>query len=193
MGKQTYIEYAARHLIPKHLDHVLEFGVFKGKTMRIIKTELSKKDKKYEVFGFDSFIGFDEDWITPDGDVLLSKGALSTDGKVPDIPGVTWFTGWFKDTIPEYLKIAKPIALLHLDCDLYKPAKEIFYNINNFIVNGTVIAVDDWYYERNIDYNDTTQKAFYEWINNFNRRFKFLNYPGVKDPRYGQVVVEVLI
>ncbi len=192
VGKHTYIEYTSRHIVPEHLDHVLEFGVFKGRSMRIIKDELDKKDKKYDIFGFDSFKGLQEDWLTPDGDVLLDKGSFSTKGKPPNIKGIVWFCGWFEDTLPEYLKQAKNIALLHLDCDLYKPAKEVLYGLQNFIVEGTVIAIDDWFYERNPKYNDTTQKAFYEWAKDFNREFKFHDFPGCKKSIYGQKIVEVL-
>jgi hypothetical protein len=190
--KHLYIEHAARHLVPTSMDHVLEFGVFKGKSLRIIKNELDKKPKKYDIFGFDSFKGLPEDWLMSDGDVLLQKGTFSTDGKPPNIPGVVWFTGWFKETIPEYLKIAKNIALLHIDCDLYRPTIEVLYGLQDFIVKGTVIAMDDWFYERDPIYNDTVQKAFYEWAKEFNRDFRFCEFPGCKDPTCGQKIVEVL-
>lgn len=190
--KQSYIEHAARHLMPTHLDHVLEFGVFKGHSMKIIKNELNKKKKKYEVFGFDSFKGLPEDWVTSEGDLLLQKGTFSTDGKPPSIPGVVWFSGWFEETIPEYLKIAKNIALLHVDCDLYRPTVEVLYGLQDFIVKGTVIAMDDWFYERDPKYNDTVQKAFYEWVEEFSRTFKFCEFPGSKDPIRGQKIVEIM-
>lgn len=190
--KHLYIESAVKHLIPTYLDHVLEFGVFKGKSIRIIKNELDKKKKKYYVFGFDSFIGLQEDWITPDGSILLKEGHFSTKGIFPNIPDVTWFSGWFEDTLSEYLKVAKDIALLHIDCDQYKPAKEVFYGLQNFIVKGTIIAIDDWFYERNPKYNDTTQKAFYEWVKEFNRDFRFCEFTGHKDSEYGQKIVEIM-
>lgn len=189
--KHKYIEYTVKNLMPQDLDHVLEFGVFKGYSMRIIKNELKKKNKKYDMFGFDSFVGLPEDWLTPDGEVLLKKGTFSTKNNPPDIPGVTWYVGWFKDTLPEYLKIAKNIALLHLDCDLYKPSIEVLYGLNNFIVKGTIIAIDDWFYERNPKYNDTTQKAFYEWVQEFNRSFEFCNFPIPKKAILGQKIVRI--
>ncbi len=190
--KHQYIEHAARHLVPSHLDHVLEFGVAKGTSIRIIKNELDKKDEHHDVFGFDSFIGLREDWVTPDGDVLLGKGAFSTNGNVPDISGITWFKGWFEDTIPEYRKIAKNIALLHIDCDLYDPAMRVLYGLEDLIVEGTIIAIDDWFYERNPKYNDTTQRAFYKWAEEFDRDFRFCEFPGCDNPQLGQKIVEVL-
>ena len=190
--KHLYIEYAVKNLMPTRLDHVLEFGVYKGNSIRIIKNELDKKKKIYDVFGFDSFIGLQEDWITPDGNVLLKKGHFSSDGTPPNIPNVTWFSGWFEETIPKYLKRAKDIALLHIDCDLYKPTIEVLYRLNTFIVEGTIIAIDDWFYERNPKYNDTTQKAFYEWVNDFNRDFRFCNFPGCNGTIYGQKIMGII-
>jgi len=191
-NKHAYIDYAAKKLVPANLDHVLEFGVYKGTSLRIIKKALKRHSTKHDVFGFDSFEGLQEDWITIDGDVLVKQGHFSTRGRVPDILGVKWFVGWFEDTIPEYLKIAKPIALLHVDCDLYKPAREIFYGLQNFIVQGTVIAMDDWFYERDPRYNDTVQKAFYEWAEEYERAFSVHKFPGYEDSTCGQRVVEVL-
>ncbi len=190
--KHQYIEHAARNLVPEHLDHVLEFGVAKGTSIRIIRLELDRNNVRHDLFGFDSFIGLQEDWITPDGDVLLGKGSFSTNGNVPPVSDVVWFSGWFEDTIPEYLKIAKNIALLHVDCDLYAPARQVFYDLREFIVEGTIIAIDDWFYERNPKYNDTTQRAFYEWVKEFDINFRFCEFPGCDNPRLGQKIVEVL-
>ena len=190
--KRLYIRHAAKELIPESMTHVLEFGVYKGASIKIIKNELAKKTVRYDLFGFDSFIGLPDDWVTPDGKTLLKEGAFFTGGP-PDITGIKWFPGWFKDTIPEYLKIAQPIALLHVDCDLYVPAKEIFYGLQKFIVKGTIIAIDDWFYEKNPEYNDTTQKAFYEWVNDFNIKFKFHEFSKQHNSvRYGQKIVEVI-
>ena len=62
MGREC-IRYAARKLMLAHLDHILEFGVCKGASIKIIKGELSRKKDKHDVFGFDSFVGLPEDWV----------------------------------------------------------------------------------------------------------------------------------
>ena len=190
--KYTYIQHAARNLISPYLDHVLEFGVARGGSIKIIKDELDKKDKKYEIFGFDSFMGFPKDWITKDGQLLITKDHYSTDGKVPNIPNVTWFSGWFKDTIPEYLKVAKDIALLHIDCDLYESTKDVLYGLEDVIVKGTIIAMDDWFEDRDRRNNEGVQRAFYEWKLRFNRVFTFCDNPGKGDVAKIQKLVEVV-
>lgn len=102
---------------PNILPHVLEFGVYKGMSLTRIKEKIGLYG--YELFGFDSFEGLPEDWFNSiEDEVVLEKGFFSLqEGEnlkfVMD--GVNLYTGWFKDTIPDYLKIAKPIALLHID------------------------------------------------------------------------------
>ena len=180
MGREC-IRYAAKHLTPAHLNHVLEFGVCKGASIKIIKEELGRKKDKHAVFGFDSFVGLPEDWVGTG----LKKGHFSTNGKVPNIGGIKFFKGWFKDTIPEYLKIAKDIALLHVDCDIYSSTLDVLYGVQDFIVEGTIVVFDDWFYNHDPKYNDGNQKAFYKWVKEFDKDYKFLDFPG-----HGDVGVE---
>jgi hypothetical protein len=144
-------------------NHVLEFGVYYGKTIKLIKNSL--KDK-FEIFGFDSFSGLPEDWVSFDGtiagDGVCIKNFFTTNKIIPQIDGIKFYDGWFEDTINEYLKIAKPISLLHIDCDLYSSTKTILYNLNNYIKPNTIIIFDEWFYNGDPKYNDHEQKCFYE-------------------------------
>ena len=72
------------------------------------------------------------------------------------------------------MKIAKPIALLHVDCDLYSSTKDVLYSLNDYIKENTIIVFDEWYYNNNPKYNDHEQKCFYEWVKDFNREFEFI-------------------
>lgn len=166
----------ASNLINKNLKHVIEFGVCTGKTMYQLSKTFSKD---FELFGFDSFEGLPEDW---DG-TWAKKGAMSNNGVVPNISGVTFYKGWFKDTIPEYKKVAKPIALLHVDCDLYSSTIDVLYGLKDYIVEGTVIVFDEWYYNhKDIPENrQHEQKAFFEWVNDYSIDYK--EYPLIEDER----------
>jgi hypothetical protein len=186
MGREC-IRYAVRNLTPVHFDHVLEFGVCRGASIKIIKEELDRKKEKYNIFGFDSFIGLPEDWVGTG----LKKGYFSTDGKIPNIDGIKFFKGWFKDTIPEYLKIAKDIALLHVDCDVYSSTIDVLYGVQDFVVEGTIIVFDDWFYNHDPKYNDGNQKAFYEWIKDFKRDYRFIDFPGHGNPGVEHKILEV--
>lgn len=157
--------------------HVLEFGVWEGHTIYQLRNTLHPK---YELFGFDTFTGLPEDWTGTD----FQKGSFNVDGKIPvHIENVKFHKGLFTDTIPLYKKIAKPIALLHIDCDLYSSTKEILYTLNEYIVQGTVIVFDEWYYN-GVDIPENRnheQKAFYEWVLEYTRGFEA--YPEIERER----------
>jgi len=160
-------------LLDSRYKHVLEFGVCRGGTMRVIRNTL---DESFEVFGFDSFVGLPEAWIDKDGATVVPPKYFSTNGVIPDIKNVKFYAGWFTETLPEYLKIAKPIALLHIDSDLYSSAKEVLWALNDYIVKGTVIVFDEWFYRHDERYDDHEKKAFYEWVSAFDRKYKFVSF-----------------
>jgi len=114
-------------------EHVLEFGVAKGITTEVISRYLANH---YDLFGFDSFYGLPEDWME-DGKLMSEKGRCSRNGIPPLVKSITFFIGWFEETIPLYLKRAKPIALLHIDSDLYSSAKTVLYSLNSYILKGS--------------------------------------------------------
>jgi hypothetical protein len=173
----THIEKATQ-LISKELKHALEFGVYYGRTISILRSYL---DKSFSIFGFDSFEGLPEDWNCPDGSVagggVCKKGFFSCDGEVPNIEGVYFYKGWFEDTLDLYLEIAKPIGILHVDCDLYSSTKTVLYGLNNFIVPGTIIVFDEWIFNGDGSSHDNhEQKCFYEWVNDLNREYEFVDH-----------------
>jgi hypothetical protein len=159
----------ATTLINPNYKHVLEFGVFQGGTITIIRNLL---DSSYKVFGFDSFEGLPEDWVN----TQCHKGFFSTGGVVPEIDGVKFFKGWFEDTIPEYLKESDTIGLLHVDCDLYSSTKTIFKYLHPYIKSGTIIAFDEWCYNYDERYNDHEQKAFYEYVEEHDVKYEFVPF-----------------
>lgn len=168
------VEYATKFL-PEEPRHVLEFGVWTGDTIGKIRKRL---DDTYKLYGFDSFEGLPEDWIDHSGKLVGQgkKGRFDTGGKVPNVKGVKWMKGWFENTIPKYLPEAEPIALLHVDCDLYSSTKEVLWGLNDYIVPGTVIAFDEWFYNHDSKFKDHEQKAFYEWVEDKEREFEFIEY-----------------
>lgn len=161
--------HQACNLINPKYKHVLEFGVYKGKTIRQLRDTLPLD---FKLFGFDSFIGLPEDWTGTD----IKKSTFNLNGNIPNVENVTFYKGWFKDTIPEYIMIAEPIALLHIDCDLYSSTIEILYNLNSYIKRGTVIAFDEWVYNhQDLEKNrQHEQKAFNEWVNEFDIKFELI-------------------
>jgi hypothetical protein len=172
----THLEFACK-LLNREYNHVLEFGVFFGKTLTLLKNTLSDK---FNLFGFDSFEGLPEDWLCFDGTVaghgVCTKNFFTTNGAIPEIEGVKIYSGWFEDTIKEYLKIAQPISLLHVDCDLYSSTKTVLYNLNDYIKPDTIIVFDEWYYNGDPNFNDHEQKCFFEWVKDFDREFELIEH-----------------
>lgn len=167
-------EYGATLVSPEY-KHVLEFGVWTGLSIGRIRKRLGPE---YKVYGFDSFEGLPEDWVDGTGKRVGKgwKGRFTTEGQVPDIDGIKWMKGWFSDTIPEYLKEAEDIALLHVDCDLYSSTVDVLWGLNDYIKKDTVIVFDEWFYNHNSKYDDHEQKAFYEWVKEFDREYEFVDF-----------------
>jgi hypothetical protein len=174
-------------LINTNYKHILEFGVEFGRSITAIRDTVNSlyDNQGISVIGFDSFVGLPEDWNTSCS-TLAPKGWFSQDGKIPDIEGVKFYKGWFEDTIPEYIKTeSQPLAMLHIDCDLYSSTKTVLYGLKDYIVKDTIILFDEWLYTAiDGDVNlplesDHEQKAFYEWVDDFNINYEFLEYEDV--------------
>ena len=177
MQKHKTLKKAIKLINTPHT-HVLEFGVFKGETLNLLRRRLPLN---YKTFGFDSWEGLPEDWVGANGP-KTKKGSMKC--KMPThIKDTKLYKGWFTDTIPQYKEIAEPFALLHIDCDLYSSTITILYELNKYIVPGTIIVFDEWYYNhKDIEANrQHEQKAFYEWVKDKNR--EFIAYPEIEEER----------
>jgi len=187
--KRSSLQYGLT-LLNDRYKHVLEFGVCRGETMRVIRNTL---DESFKIFGFDSFVGLPEAWVDKDGVTVVPPEYFSTRGAVPDIKkGVKFYEGWFTDTIPEYLKIAGQIALLHIDSDLYSSAKEVLWALNGYIVKGTIIVFDEWFYRHDERYDDHEKKAFDEWISIFGRKYEFVLFDDKTSSGEERKIVRIL-
>ena len=128
-----------------------------------------RPDIKNPFYGFDSFEGLPQAWAGEG----TEKGGMSVDGVVPKIEGATFVKGWFKDTIPEFLKdYDKACAFLHIDCDIYSSTKDVFDSLGDKIVEGTVILFDEligypgWKEHEYKAFKEFAKKAQveYEWL-----------------------------
>jgi len=139
----------------------LEFGVFKGHTINFI----AKRIGSNIIYGFDSWQGIPEEWFIknslsdPTKSITFPMGSWSAE-KPKVYKNVKLVDGWFKDSLPVFIKETdiNPIAFLHIDSDLYSSAKTIFNHIGNYIVSGTVIVFDEWHA------HEHEKKAFSEWL-----------------------------
>jgi hypothetical protein len=114
---------------------ILEFGVASGQTV----THLASQTKR-RLHGFDSFEGLPESWRTG-----FPQGAFAQ--PLPPVPAnVTLHKGLFSDTLPQFLPSHPgPVALLHVDCDLYSSTVCVLESLGDRIRTGTVIVFDEYF------------------------------------------------
>lgn len=167
--------YACNTSIPLAVKYVTlphdwaEFGVSKGISTKCILNFLPKDTK---LFLFDSFKGLPESWLGPDNR-MRQIGAYKCPPPDFDDERIIWYIGMFEDVIPSFVGFQdKPLAFIHIDCDIYSSTKTIFDNINELIVPGTVILFDEYY--NYSDWKKHEYKAFTEWVDKNDREFSYL-------------------
>ena len=155
--------------------HVIEFGVWQGRTISLIGTYFSQQ----KVWGFDSFVGLPEPWFTKSTQEGPSHpaGKFGLNGEeLASLPNVKLVAGWFSDSIPTWLEQnSGDICFLHVDSDLYSSALTVLTLLNDRIVPGTVIVFDEMYPWADYDQYDLWAqgefKALGEWLSNHSREF----------------------
>lgn len=161
---------------------ILEFGVYKGTTINL----LAENFKNNIIYGFDSFEGLPEPWITKEKEknkrpetIKHKKGFFSLDSLPLVKDNVSLVKGFFEKSLPTWIQNnnIEQIKLLHIDSDLYSSAKTIFDNLNDFIVPGTIIIFDEFYpwgRKRYETWEENEFKALKEWVEKFDRSFEVL-------------------
>ncbi len=175
----TYVNYED---IP---GDVLDLGVYGGRTTTILGKYLAEsiyKKRDRHVIGFDSFEGlaadmenhavwaegdcaFNNDMTHPILDVgePVSPESVQELSKALGLPEPEIVVGWFANTLAKRLETVVAAAIIHVDCDLYEAAKDIFDVIEPVLQPGTLIAFDDWFHYRG-DPNKGEARAFHEFL-----------------------------
>lgn len=159
---------------------VLEFGVATGRTLNHFARLLPQKT----VHGFDGFVGLPEDWTS-----RMRKGFFARTSLPSVRDNCELWVGWFNETLPGFVKSVqqdKPIALLHVDCDLYSSTVTVLKELKKNIVPGTVIVFDEY-----INYPGWQQdefKAWYEFVAKNKIKYEYIGYVS----KHQKVAVRVL-
>ncbi|WP_297493027.1 class I SAM-dependent methyltransferase [Acidocella sp.] len=158
---------------------VVEFGVAKGASLRLLAGQTGRV-----VHGFDSFGGLPEDW----NGTKEQTGAFTAKGKLPKVPAnVTFHPGWFDQTLPGFLAANPgPCAFIHVDCDIYSSTATIFDALEERIQPGTVIVFDEYF--NYPGWRAHEYKAFQEFIAKTGRSYKYIGVSGEK----GHVAVAIV-
>lgn len=162
------------------LEHgmILEFGVATGRTLNHFARILPFKT----IYGFDGFEGLPEDWTS-----RMRKGFFARTNLPTVRNNCKLVVGWFNETLPGFVQEhTSPIALLHIDCDLYSSAVTVLNALKNQIVPGTVIIFDE--YMNYPGWQLDEFKAWQEHVQAFGVRYEYIG----RVSRHQKVAVRVL-
>jgi O-methyltransferase len=171
------------HILEKAFDFIrgskiegdyLEFGVWKGLSFAHAYHCIKRKELNVKCYAFDSFEGLpeikglDKDSEFRQGDYACSLQNFKTNlrRKKVNLNQVTIIPGFFDRSLNDDLKKKLPIkkaAIIWIDCDLYESTVPVLQFIKDYLQDGTVIMLDDWFCLKG-DPNKGEQKAFSEWL-----------------------------
>lgn len=156
---------------------VLEFGVWKGDSLKVIAKAFNQK-----VYGFDSFQGLPADWRTGIG---AGSFALARPPRVP--ANAELVVGWFSETLDRFLD-AHPgaIRFLHIDCDLYSSTRDVLDRCSSRFTAGSIIVFDEYFNYPN--WKEGEFRAFQELVAAREINYRYLGFVG----NHQQVAVEIL-
>lgn len=175
--QKELIEYSLKQVTVG--GHYLEFGVFRGHTIRFISKHLPEGST---IHGFDSFVGLPEAW----GGFDLGARAFNRGGRMPSVPkNVKLYKGWFSEVLPGWTAANPgPVAYVHIDCDLYSSTVDIFNALAGSLQPGTVILFDEYFNYPNWEEHEF--RAWHEFVAQYQVRYEYLAYARQ------QVVVRIL-
>ena len=159
----------------------LEFGVYKGKTINHIASLVPDRI----VYGFDSFEGLPEDWISgyPRGHFELKR--------LPTVQSNAQLViGLFQETLEPFLEEQGcKVACVQVDSDVYSSARYVLLTLarHNALQEGTVIQFDEFFNYPGW-WIGGEYKAFLEFVEEFDVEFEYLGYV----PTSYQLAVKIL-
>jgi hypothetical protein len=167
------LKFAIKRSRPDGL--ILEFGVYKGRTLNFISKELASMSDNREIWGFDSFEGLPDDW----SGYSMTKESFDLKKKIPKLrKDIKLSIGFFDETLPSWVKRNLDdnvfLALIHIDSDLYSSAKVILNNLSSFIKKDTLILFDEYFAYPNWQNHEFL--AFKEFVNANNIAYEYLGF-----------------
>jgi predicted O-methyltransferase YrrM len=137
--------------------HIVEFGVFKGHSTRVIRDELyrsavwDRTQRGKRIYACDSFEGLPEQYEH------LSAGTFAT--PVPRLKGVRIVKGFFEDSLtPALAAEIGQVSLAHFDADLESATTCALDWIAPLLHGGSLMLFDEFFGE-----DPAERRAFIEW------------------------------
>ncbi|MCX7337757.1 MAG: class I SAM-dependent methyltransferase [Alphaproteobacteria bacterium] len=179
------MKYAAEEAAKLGNGFLLEFGTKLGKPANFMAA-LSPKNT---VHTFDSLRGLPEDWR--EGFPKGTFGYLRNNTFPSLIANAELHKGMFDDSLPKFIEqhikpSNRPIAFIHIDCELYSSTKTVLDFLKDYIKPGTLILFDEYFnFPRWEGYE---YRAFQDFVKNNNIRYEYVAYNGLHE----QVLVRII-
>lgn len=172
-------EWATKQVSPELVDSglILEFGVATGRTLN----HLARRFPDRTVYGFDSFQGLPEDWTW-----IMRRGHFQQ--QLPRVcSNVELVVGLFDQTLDQFLREhTGPIALLHIDSDLYSSAAYVLDRVVGRLRPGTVVIFDEYLNFPGWQYDE--HRAWQETVKKYDLEYQYLGFVS----RHQQVAIKIL-
>jgi predicted O-methyltransferase YrrM len=103
---------------------------------------------------------------------------FSTGGRLPRVePNVKLIKGWFDQTLPRFAEQHPgPVAMLHIDCDLYSSTKCVLDILGDRIGPGAVLVFDEFF--NYPGWEEHEYRAFTEFVQARRLSHEYLCYNG---------------
>lgn len=175
----------------------LEFGVYRGTSLKMWHELYKKYDLAINFFGFDSFQGLPPETI--DKNSFWKEKEFNLGGQVAadlKIDGVKIISGFYSESLTEetanLLRPAKA-GLVHMDCDTYSSTKTVWEWLIKYdlLAKNALIVYDDWGAWRQAncgEYDIGEAKAHKEIAETYNMSFGDLG-KYIVDPSFYEVKI----
>ncbi|MFD1541292.1 TylF/MycF/NovP-related O-methyltransferase [Nonomuraea guangzhouensis] len=137
--------------------HIIEFGVWKGYSTRVIRDELwrsglwDRRQRRKRIYACDSFRGLPESYEH------LRAGTFAT--PVPRLRGVRIVEGFFEDSLtPELAAEVNQVSLVHFDADLESATARALAWLTPLLSDGCLLLFDEFFGE-----DPAECRALVEW------------------------------
>jgi hypothetical protein len=158
--------------------HIAEFGVFEGTSINYLANLIYPKP----VFGFDSFLGLEEDFPLD-----CPKGQFNLNGILPKVlDNVTLIKGSFSESLPKWLLDNDgAFSLINIDCDTYQATTTVLNSLGpERIVSGTFILFDEYFGFYGWEQHEF--KAWQEYCKKYDLKYRYVAVCHL------QVLIEIL-
>jgi len=130
------------------LGHIVEFGAFRGGNAIFLAYVARHLLPGVKIYALDTFAGMPE----TDGDIDQHSAGDFADVDLAELrayceriglDNIEFVPGLFEDTSPSLLERIGPIALAHIDCDIYTAVCYSYEAVKNRMIPGGYMVFDD--------------------------------------------------